>query len=258
MDNLTRFKQQIGEYLLEGCKLGEGSDLAICLPGFSLSGEWMARHYPALWTGKCCYFLDWPGLGDESLDSTPFDINIISEWVKMLVHDKKPDNIWLVCHSFGARVACRLLAETPFAGHLILIAPVTEMNLSESYLRIIPSKLYNVLVGYMLSKKRLGRILNLAKKTGILNVQEYSFLSEFSKNDKLNEYLIHYALVIPRLEVSTLMMNKLLGFLYECRIFLFQNDKLCNNKYWQNIAKEHTNIEMKSLKGSHFTRIIKV
>ena len=54
------------------------------------------------------------------------------------------------------------------------------------------------------------------------------------------------------------MMNKLLGFLYECRIFLFQNDKLCNNKYWQNIAKEHTNIEIKSLKGNHFTRISKV
>lgn len=253
MTHITQAEWQIGQWRLTGCKLGDGEILSICLPGFSLSAAWMAERYPRLWEGSTCYFLDWPGLNDD--ECTPFDLEIIREWIQNIASEKSWKAVRLVGHSFGARVAFKLLERMPECSSLVLIAPVVRVKILENFIHLLPSAMYQKWVSILLNPVQLIVILNFARKLKILNRQEFSFMKEFSYDATLNSYLIQYAKKLPELKVTRHSIHEAIERLCHCSIYLFESDKLCDNRFWIQMAARLQKCQVKVLKGGHFSKI---
>lgn len=255
MNEILKAHWTVGEKKLSGCVLGNGETLAICLPGFSLSGEWMAKHYPALWTNKTCYFLDWPGLGEVELEDTPFDIDILKDWIKKVMSEKKWNKIYLIGHSFGAKVCLKLLLEMPFAEELILIAPVIKIRFWEHLIQSIPNVSYEKLINQLFSLSSMEGLIKAAYKLGFLNAQERTFLTSHFNSAKMLKFLKHYAIALRSLRIKKSEIEQILNSVKNYKICLFKNDRFCENTFWINTSKDKDNCELILFEGGHFTRI---
>lgn len=255
MNELRHSFWQIGEHSVSGMVLGAGEDLAICFPGFSLSGEWMAKHYPSLWTNKTCYFLNWPGLVDVEAMDIPFDIEIIREWISQILSEKKWSKIYLIGHSFGARVGLKLLFERPFADELILIAPVVKIKFWEYLIQAIPNATYIKLINHIFSLNSIQFLSKAAGKLGFLNIQERMFLESHFNSEKNLKFLKHYAISLKKLKMNKTELEFVLKTLKKCQIYLFKNDRFCQNTFWINLARDKYNCELILLNGGHFGRL---
>lgn len=254
MNQLSEQVWNIHSHRLTGVKMGESDELAICLPGFSLSAQWMAAHYPALFQQKTCYVLNWPGLGEESLDDTPFDLEIFSDWITEIILSNKWKSISLICHSFGSRVGL-LLLEKHSIDHVILIAPVVKIRIWEPLMRFVPSALYQKIVTKIFSENFIEKSVKMADRLGWLSKEDKIFLFSHFNSPKMIYFLRHYAIAIKQLKLPKAKIMRIIKDMPECIIYLFAKDKFCDNGFWEELAKQNKNCELVIKNAGHFGRL---
>jgi len=255
LNDFIKVRWVIGDHIITGCQVGNGDILAICFPGFSLSGEWMAKHYPDLYQDKTCYFLNWPGLGDESLEKTPFELTKLKEWILQIGASKNWLKKTIICHSFGARVVLKLLSELPTFDELIMIAPVVKIRFWENLIQNMPSILYKNLINNYLKHNAINCILKIVQKIGLSNAGEKNFIQTHFASKNMNLFLIHYALALPTLKLKRVDILNALKSIQGIKIYLFNKDPFCDNQFWQKIEPEIPNCSLIFVEGGHFKRI---
>lgn len=244
----------IHPYRLTGVKMGETEDLAICFPGFSLSAQWMSMHYPALFQQKTCFILNWPGLGEESLVDTPFDLEILGDWLAEIISSKNWRSISLICHSFGARVGLLLLEKHKF-DHVILIAPVLKIRIWEPLMQFVPMLAYQPIVAKVFSENFIEKSVKIADRLGWLSKEDKIFLYSHFNSPKMIQFLRHYAIAIKQLKLPKAKIMRIIKDMPECKIYLFTKDKFCDNEFWEELARLNKNCELIIKKAGHFGRL---
>ena len=254
MNQLTEQVWNIHSYRLTGVKIGESDDLAICFPGFSLSAQWMAAHYPALFQNKSCYMLNWPGLGEESLDDTPFDLEILSDWIAEIISIKNWRSISMICHSFGSRVGLLLFEKHRF-DHAILIAPVVKIRIWEPLMRFVPMLAYQSIVAKVFSENFIENSVKMADRLGWLSKEDKIFLYSHFNSPKMIQFLRHYSIAIKQLNLPKAKIMRIIKDITKCKIYLFTKDKFCDNGFWEELAKQNKNCELVIKNAGHFGRL---
>ena len=107
------------------------------------------------------YALDLPGFGASETPRTPYALKDYADIVKVFIEKKKLNNVILISHSFGARVALKVTALYPNIiskivligsggarmhaiqrGTFIVIAKIVKFLFTPSFMRHIRAKIY--------------------------------------------------------------------------------------------------------------------
>jgi pimeloyl-ACP methyl ester carboxylesterase len=109
--------------------------------GYALEDE-LTREAPALYqTGANLLLVDYRGYGTSSKlatspSSTAADARAAFRYLTDQ-HHIAPSNIWIFGRSIGASIAVRLATETPNAGGVILLTPITNTADVEPYRKLV-------------------------------------------------------------------------------------------------------------------------
>jgi pimeloyl-ACP methyl ester carboxylesterase len=109
--------------------------------GYALEDE-LTREAPALYeTGANLLLVDYRGYGTSSklatsAESTTDDARAAFHYLTDQ-HHVAPSDIWIFGRSIGASIAVRLATETPNAGGLILLTPITNTADVEPYRKLV-------------------------------------------------------------------------------------------------------------------------
>ncbi|MGD8427458.1 MAG: alpha/beta hydrolase [Balneolaceae bacterium] len=90
-------------------KMGTGLPLII-LHGWGSSGQVMMPLAQQLSEIRTCYVLDLPGFGDTSAPDRAWSVDDYADLVEQFIKDQGLDNVDLLVHSFGGRIALKLCA----------------------------------------------------------------------------------------------------------------------------------------------------
>lgn len=235
----------------------EGETLSILLPGYSLSGKWAIRHYPALLKSSICYAISWPGYyGSETIGSN-FSVELLHELIQEVMTRYNKTNIHLIGHSFGARVAIAYSAKYPEQiNRLSLIAPVLSVNPLEKVLSILPHSIFEFLIRKCINRIVLERLSRFMNSLGLLSKADNEFILMHTKDQASISVLQYYANSLAFLQISKIMLRKVFSSMLEIKLYLANNDPFCDYNQWSKIIADMPNVTIVPLIGGHFGRIL--
>lgn len=99
---------------------GEGKPL-LMLHGYLASKECFAAEIAYFSRFYHVYALDFPGMGGADALTSPYSVSDYAQWTKAAMRELGIDFPHLLAHSFGGRVAIKLLSEEPLFDRCVLV-----------------------------------------------------------------------------------------------------------------------------------------
>lgn len=171
------------------------------------------------------YLLDLPGFGKTKLEHSYFLEDYLSD-IECFISENKLDNIVLIGHSFGGKIACKLLLKHP-EYKVIALAPSLVKNSNKLF---IDTKIKC----YKLLKK-----LHLPIPKNLLGSRDY----QRSNGNLRKTFLNVHDCFFSKKEIKE--MNEIL-------VFAFKNDKEVKLKRIKKAVKVNKNIHLVECQGNHF------
>lgn len=257
MDNIYNRDWIISSKRFSTSYIEEGDILIILLPGYSLSGKWAIKHYPALLKDSICYAINWPGYYGSEINGSSFSIELLHDFILDVMNSYNKTSIHLIGHSFGARVAIAYSAKYPkHINKLSLIAPVLSINPLEKIISILPHSFIEFLIRKCINRKALERLSRFMNSLGLLSKTDNEFILMHTKDQSAMSVLQYYANSLAYLQISKTMLCKVFSSIQEIKLYLSNNDPYCDYSKWSKIIVDKLNVTIVPLNGGHFGRIL--
>ncbi len=235
----------------------QGKNLIVLLPGYSISGKWALKHYPALLKDSTCYAINWPGYYGSDLIDSNFSVDILHEFITQVLTEHKQKSFHLIGHSFGGRVALAYAAKYyEQIDKLSLIAPVVSVNPLEAVFSILPQSFINYLVRKCISKNGLNRLARFLNSLALLRKTDQDFILRHTDDQNAMGILQYYASSLSYLQISNRLVKDVFKLIPNIDIYVSKHDPYSNYNYWCSIKKDNTTVKLLPLKGGHFGRIL--
>lgn len=163
-------------------KYGNKEKVLIILPGWGDTRKTFDFYVQSLIEKFTIYIFDYPGFGESIFPNKNLTIDDYALYIKKFIEENSINNPYILCHSFGCRIAILLTGKYRIlVDRLIIIGGAGIRRKSiKRYLRI---KKYKILksIGKLLPKnKRVKYLANLQKK---YSSQDYNNItSEYMRN----------------------------------------------------------------------------
>lgn len=171
--------------------LGEGSPI-LFLHGWGGKIQSFMPIYEQMQKSHMCVLIDFIGFGESGIANVPYTLDDYIESVKLLLRHLKIEKCDLIAHSFGGRVALKMMAtEKDLVNRAILVAPagVRPRRDFKYHFKVWKHKLKKKLVkvGFLNEKSLLKdgsrdfRELTPIMKSTFINIVNYDLSEYLSK-----------------------------------------------------------------------------
>lgn len=178
-------------------KYGDNEKVLIILPGWGDTRKTFDYYVNSLKEHFTIYIFDYPGFGKSKFPNKVLTIDDYAKYIKRFIKDNKIKNPYILCHSFGCRIAILLIAKyRVLIDRLIIIggAGIRRRSVKRS-LKILKYKLLRKVTNLLPKKKKEKYLVKLFNKYGS---EDYKSLSNQEKetfknivNTDLRKYLKH-------------------------------------------------------------------
>ena len=220
-------------------KYGNNKKVLIILPGWGDTRNTFDYYVNNLKDKFTIYIFDYPGFGRSIFPNHTLTIYDYALYIKNFINDKKINNPYILCHSFGCRIAILLISKYRIlVDRLIIIGGAGIRRKSfRRKIRIIKYKLLKKLSLLMKQEKRKIYLNNLLKRYGSVDYKELNNIQKESFSNIINTDL-----------------RKYIKYIYSPTILIWgeKDDAtpLKDGKYMNNKIRDSALITIK--KGTHF------
>ena len=220
-------------------KYGNNKKVLLILPGWGDTRNTFIYYINSLKDKFTIYIFDYPGFGNSSFPNYSLTIDDYAKYVKRFIEEKKINNPYILCHSFGCRISLILIAKYRIlVDRLIIIggAGIKRKDIKVFYRKIKYKLLKKISI--LLPKKKKEKYLNkLINKYGSSDYKELNNLQRKTFSNIVNTDL-----------------KKLIPYIY-CPTLLIWGEKdtftpLKDGKYMNKKIIDSALITIK--KGTHF------
>ena len=220
-------------------KYGNKEKVLIILPGWGDTRKTFDFYINNLKNKYTIYIFDYPGFGNSKFPNYSLTIDDYAKYIKDFIIEKRINNPYILCHSFGCRISLLLIGKYRILiDRLIIIggAGIRRKSLKRK-LRLLKYKLL----------KKLSNVLSKKKKEIYLN----RLINKYGSNDykELNN--------LQRKTFSNIVntdLRKYVPFIYSPTLLIWGEKDLStplkNAKYMNKRIKDSALITIK--KGTHF------
>lgn len=220
-------------------KYGNSKKVLIILPGWGDTRKTFDFYINELKNKFTIYIFDYPGFGNSIFPYYSLTIDDYAKYIKNFIKDKKIENPYILCHSFGCRIATLLISEYRIlVDRLIIIggAGIRRRNFKRKY-KIIKYKILKKISIFVPKKKKEKYLNNLINKYGSTDYKELNNLQRITFSNIVNTDL-----------------RKYFKYIYCPTILIWGEDDtsttLKDGKYMNKRIKDSALITIK--KGTHF------
>jgi len=220
-------------------KYGNSKKVLLILPGWGNTRNTFDFYINNLKDKFTIYIFDYPGFGKSKKLKTPYTIYDYTEYIKKFMERENITNPYILCHSFGCRIATILIGKyRVLVDRLIIIGGAGIKNKSiKRKLRIIRYKILKKVSLFIPKKKKKEYLNKLIMKYGSNDYKELTNIERITFSNIVNEDL-----------------KKYIKFIY-CPTILIWGEKdnatlLKDAKYMNKKIKDCALITLK--KGTHF------
>lgn len=220
-------------------KYGYGNKVLIILPGWGNTRNTFNYFIDNLKDKFTIYIFDYPGFGESIFPNYSLTIEDYSKYIKDFIKKNKINNPYILCHSFGCRIAILLIGKYRIlVDRLIIIggAGIRRKSIKRK-LRIFKYKFLKKISIFLNKNKRKEYLNNLLIKYGSNDYKELSNNQRTTFKNIVNTDL-----------------RKYLKYIYSPTILIWgENDlstPLKDGKYMNKRIKDSALITLK--KGTHF------
>ncbi len=175
-------------------KYGNNNKTLIILPGWGETRKTFDYLIGNLKDKFTIYIFDYPGFGKSKFPNYPLTIYDYAEYIKTFIKNNNIENPYILCHSFGARIATILIGKyRVLIDRLIIIggAGIRRKSIIR-YLRILKYKFLKKLSFFIPKKKRSDYLNNLIMKYGSTDYKNLSNEEKITFTNIINEDLRKY------------------------------------------------------------------
>lgn len=175
-------------------KYGNNKKVLIILPGWGDTRNTFDYYVNNLKDKFTIYIFDYPGFGRSIFPNHTLTIYDYALYIKNFINDKKINNPYILCHSFGCRIAILLISKYRIlVDRLIIIGGAGIRRKSfRRKIRIIKYKLLKKLSLFMKQEKRKIYLNNLLKRYGSVDYKELNNIQKESFSNIINTDLRKY------------------------------------------------------------------
>lgn len=220
-------------------KYGNKEKVLIILPGWGNTRNTFDYIINSLKDKFTIYIFDYPGFGKSKFPKYPLTIDDYAKYIKKIIEDKKINNPYLLCHSFGCRLAILLIGKYRILIDRLIIIGGAGIR-RKSFKRKYKSIKYKLL-------KKLSIVISKTRKEKYLN----KLINKYGSTDykELNE--------LERITFSNIVnidLRKYIKYIYCPTILIWgeldTSTPLKDGKYMNKKIKDSALITLK--KGTHF------
>ena len=220
-------------------KYGNSKKTIIILPGWGDTRKTFEYYINNLKDKYTIYIFDYPGFGESIFPNYSLTIYDYAKYIKDFLNEKKINNPYIICHSFGCRIATILIGKYRIlVNRLIIIggAGIRRKSIKRKF-RIIKYKLLKKYALILPKKKKEKYLKKLINKYGSV---DYKNLNEFER--------------ITFSNIVNTNLKKYIPYIYTPTILIWGEEDsstpLKDGKYMNKKIKDSALIVLK--KGSHF------
>ncbi len=220
-------------------KYGNSKKVLIILPGWGNTRETFNYYINNLKNKFTIYIFDYPGFGKSVFPNYALTIDDYAKYIKNFIKKNNINNPYILCHSFGCRIAILLLGKYRLLIDRLIIIGGAGIR-RKSIKRKINTYRYKILKKlkiFIRKEKRKEYLSNLIKKYGSLDYQELNDLQRITFKNIINNDL-----------------RKYIKYIYSPTILIWGEKDLStplkDGKYMNRRIKDSALITLK--KGTHF------
>ena len=220
-------------------KYGNSNKILIILPGWGETRKTFDFYINNLKDRFTIYIFDYPNFGNSKFPNSSLTIDDYAKFIKSFIEEKSINKPYILCHSFGCRLAILLVGKyRVLIDRLIIIGGAGIRRKSiKRFFSILKYKLLKKLSIFLSNKKKEKYLNNLINKYGSIDYKELNELQRKTFSNIVNTDLRKY---IP--------------YIYSPTILIWgENDTstpLKDAKYMNKRIKDSALITLK--KGTHF------
>ena len=220
-------------------KYGNGKKVLIILPGWGDTRKTFDFYINNLKDKFTIYIFDYPGFGNSKFPNKVLTLDDYVIYIKNFIKEKNINNPYIICHSFGCRIAILLISKYRILiDRLIIIggAGIRRKSIIRK-IKILRYKLLKKLSIFIRKNKKDKYLNNLIKKYGSSDYKELSYKERITFSNIINTDL-----------------SKYIKYIYSPTILIWgekdTSTLLKDGKYMNKKIKDSALITIK--KGTHF------
>ncbi len=220
-------------------KYGSGEKIIIILPGWGDNRKTFDFYINSLKDKFTIYIFDYPGFGKSTFPNKELTIYDYSNYIKNFIKENNINSFYIICHSFGCRIATILIGKDRLNVERLIIIGGAGIR-RKSIKRTIKIYKYKLL-------KKLNILLPKSKRKKYLN----NLLMKYGSNDYKNLNNLQRKTFINIINED---LRNLFKYIYSPTILIWgekdYETPLKDAKYMNRKIKDSALITLK--KGTHF------
>ena len=186
-------------------KYGNNKKVLLILPGWGETRNTFDFYINNLKNKFTIYIFDYPGFGNSIFPNYSLTIDDYAKYIKKFIEEKKINNPYILCHSFGCRISILLIGKYRILiDRLIIIGGAGIRRKSiKRWLNKIKYKFFKRLSIFMSKEKKEKYLSYLINKYGSNDYKELNILQRKTFSNIVNNDLRKY---IPYIYCPTLLL----------------------------------------------------